>query len=169
MICIVGVDAGTYRAGIAVLDARGERLYSGQVALGTGTLGARLSRLRVALQNTINEHQPTHVAVETPIRYRSDAHRGGSGSVGQGYGLVCQLADELGLPLLDVSPAQAKLALTGAGNASKELMVAAARRRFRLATVGEDESDGLGVCLVGWAWARDAELAAMAMVGGGER
>lgn len=166
MICI-GIDAGTHKAGIAVLDARGERLSSYQLPLPGDTLGARLSRLRRMLYAIIHEHQPTHVAVETPIRYRSDAHRGGSGSVGQGYGTVCQLADELGLPLLDVSPAQAKLALTGAGNASKELMRAAARRRFKLATVGQDEADALGVCLVGWAWARNEELAVMAAVGGG--
>lgn len=162
---VLGVDAGTHKAGMAVLDARGERLWSLQLPLRGDTLGARLTALRHVLRGAMTGWQPTHVAVETPIRYRSDAHRGGSSSVGQGYGLVCQLADELGLPLLDVSPSQAKLALTGAGNASKEMMQAAARRRFKLARVGEDESDGLGVCLVGWAWARDAELAAMAAVG----
>lgn len=163
---ILGVDAGTHKAGIAVLDARGERVWSAQLPLPGDTLGARLSHLRHALRGIIHEQQPTHVAVETPIRYRSDAHRGGSGSVGQGYGTVCQLADELGLPLLDVAPALAKLALTGAGNASKELMRSAARRRFRLATVGEDESDSLGIALVGWGWSRNEELAALAIVGG---
>jgi len=60
-------------------------------------------------------------------------------------GAILALAGQRGLPLVEVSPAAAKRALTGIGNATKDTMMARARE-YRV--FGEHASDALGVALV---------------------
>lgn len=59
-------------------------------------------------------------------------------------GAILALAGQRNLPLIEVSPTAAKMALTGIGNCSKEAMQARAQA---YGVVGEHASDALGVCL----------------------
>jgi len=59
-------------------------------------------------------------------------------------GAILTLAGQRNLPLIEVSPAAAKYALAGIGNASKDAMQA---RASSYGVVGEHASDALGVCL----------------------
>jgi Holliday junction resolvasome RuvABC endonuclease subunit len=59
-------------------------------------------------------------------------------------GAILALAGQRNLPLIEVSPAAAKLALAGSGNCSKDTMMA---RASAYGVVGEHASDALGVAL----------------------
>jgi Holliday junction resolvasome RuvABC endonuclease subunit len=59
-------------------------------------------------------------------------------------GAILALAGQRHLPLIEVAPAAAKLALAGKGNCSKDDMQAAAKAR---GVLGEHSADALGVAL----------------------
>lgn len=60
-------------------------------------------------------------------------------------GAILALAGQRNIPVIEVSPATAKLALTGRGNASKEAMEF---RAHAYGVTGEHAADALGVALV---------------------
>jgi Holliday junction resolvasome RuvABC endonuclease subunit len=59
-------------------------------------------------------------------------------------GAILTLAGQRNIPLIEVSPAAAKLALAGRGNVGKDTMMARARA---YGVIGEHASDALGVAL----------------------
>lgn len=63
-------------------------------------------------------------------------------------GIIQTLAWQRGLPCIMVRPAQAKIALTGHGNASKEMMIREVSRRFNI-LMTKDEADAVGIALAG--------------------
>lgn len=64
-------------------------------------------------------------------------------------GIARALAWHHGVPCVMVRPSQAKLALTGHGGATKEMMMREAGRRFGI-TLTKDEADAVGVALAAW-------------------
>lgn len=84
-------------------------------------------------------------------RVPPSVHTGGRAA--QVYGaLQCTLelwAKEHDGNIIPVSIQAAKKALTGTGNASKRLMMAAAKKRFNTPIVSSDHADAIGVALAG--------------------
>ena len=70
-------------------------------------------------------------------------------------GVVLGAAGEAGIRCLQVSPAQAKLALAGRGSATKQMMIDAAHQQFGRALV-KDAADAVGIALAALVEARRA-------------
>jgi crossover junction endodeoxyribonuclease RuvC len=68
-------------------------------------------------------------------------------------GAALASAGEVGIPAHLISPAQAKQALAGVGNAPKEQMIAAVRLQFGR-TVPKDQADAVGIALAALTLAR---------------
>lgn len=84
-------------------------------------------------------------------------------------GAVITAATLNGLAVREVQPKNAKRALTGAGNATKEDMIIAARQQFGLDAISEHEADAIGVALETYAQlqqiAREQQAAPVARKG----
>lgn len=65
-------------------------------------------------------------------------------------GVIVGVAASFDIPVIGVQPSEAKKALTGKGNASKEEMIAAAQRQFGL-SLPKDVADACGIALAGLA------------------
>lgn len=107
----------------------------------TGTVEQRCAAAYNALWNMLHDYPATDcIAVEAPVaRYASAVI-----AQSRVAGAILTLAGQRNIPLVEVSPAAAKRALTGIGNASKDTMQSRARA---YGVVGEHASDALGVCL----------------------
>jgi crossover junction endodeoxyribonuclease RuvC len=118
---VLGVDPGTLRMGLALLEARGPgvvKLIASGVASAPASLepAARLGRLLAELTRFVDRHAPDFVALESPFFGKNALSMM---RLGEARGGAMALAGARGLPIADYPPARVKKAVTGNGNASK--------------------------------------------------
>ncbi len=154
---LLAFDASTTHLGWALYSTVDHNLLnSGEVKL-DGTADQRLVRiiyqghLRFYGQDFIDR-----VAIETP--YVGKSYRTAL-QLGRVWGALTALALEYtgDLPI-DITPAEAKLAATGRGNAPKDVVQVMVRAEFGLQVVGEHESDAIAVALAASARLKIQEL-----------
>lgn len=155
---VIGVDAGTRKAGVAVLDCTGILLDSEQINLKAAlSLNQRLAALYQTLLDIVvpwavaakSAGEDVVLAVERPY-VGCMRHSRSALVLAQAVGVVKTAAYEAGIDpasIVEVSPAQAKKALTGDGHASKADMVQAATACFGVTQ--EDEAGAIGIGLAG--------------------
>ncbi len=147
---IVGLDPGSLRTGYAVVAAAGSRL----TWLDGGTwrprasdaLGRRLQMLHGALAELLARAQPDAVAMEECFMGR---HARAALVLGHARGALMVAALERGVGLFEYAPRLVKLAVTGAGGASKEQVQAMVVRLVGSAPsgLGPDAADALAVAI----------------------
>lgn len=174
MPVVIGVDPGFASCGWAAVELAGDEDLL--VAVGTittkpsdrkhGILVAhddvrRGEELLEAMLAVIATHNPVALAVELPSGSRGAR---AAACLGAAKMLVSALRHITGLPLVAVSPADLKAAVTGSKTATKEQVQAALTRRFpgaawpaRKADV-EHAADALGAFVA----CRDADVVRMA-------
>ncbi|MCK4596463.1 crossover junction endodeoxyribonuclease RuvC [bacterium] len=147
---IMGVDPGSVVTGYGLIQEEN----AGWRAIQYGcirTRGARafpekLEMIYSGLMKVISEHHPDVVVVE----------RGFSGKnlrtalvMGQVLGVSLLVASRASLPVLEYSPREVKLAVTGFGSASKEQVQYMIEQLLKIeeASVAVDASDALAVAL----------------------
>lgn len=141
---ILGFDLSTRYIGWAILD-EDQRIDSGQHKLAGGTFAARMIDAIAVTAEMCGGRRIGAIAVETPFVGRNSRTAMQLGKIcGVLWGNAVLCASK---PPVEVSPAEAKLALTGTGNADKQAMMQSAQTQFRLETIGEHEADAIGVCL----------------------
>lgn len=111
-------------------------------------VGQRLQTIYEDLNQVIADQQPDLVALEKLFFYRM----GNTILVAQARGVVMLVLAQHQLPLIEYTPAQIKLALTGYGAANKEDVQVAVARELQLATLPrpDDAADALAVALTAW-------------------
>lgn len=118
---ILGVDPGTSAVGLACVTGNGTRArltWSCTVRTRSSLPGPeRLQRIYRAVGEAIQAHRPESVAVE---RLMWGKNIGSAMEVARASGAVLVAAAEAGLPVEEYAPLEVKMAVTGAGNASKE-------------------------------------------------
>jgi len=106
---VVGFDTGTRYCGWAILED-GRLCDAGRWHL-TGRFLKRLEFLASEARRLLREELPDGVAVETPfVRYPMAAIQ-----LGKAVGIILAAGFELGIQVIEVSPAEGKKALTGSG------------------------------------------------------
>ena len=118
---ILGVDPGTGAIGLA--SVRGKP--NGASVIWSCTLrtrpdaaaAERLRRIYRAVREAIEVHRPEAVALE---RLMWGKNIGSAMAVARASGAVMVAAAEAGVPVEEYAPLEVKMAVTGAGNASKE-------------------------------------------------
>jgi crossover junction endodeoxyribonuclease RuvC len=96
----------------------------------------------------VEQFQPDLVAAEKLFFYRM----GNTILVAQARGVILLVLAQHNVPVVEYTPAQVKLALTGYGNAEKYDVQEAVAREFNLEKIPkpDDAADALAVALTAW-------------------
>jgi crossover junction endodeoxyribonuclease RuvC len=165
---VLGIDPGVSRCGYGlVVRAGGGRFRA--VAYGVITtppgdpMPERLVTVASELEALVAEHRPSAMAVER-VLFQSNART--AMSVGQANGLAQVAAARVGVPVVEYSPNEVKLAVTGHGAAGKAQVQEMVARLLGLAEVPRppDAADALALALT-HSWS--GRLAAQGATAGG--
>ncbi len=145
---VLGIDPGVSRCGYGVVRRDGSRFRA--VAYGVirtpprEELPTRLGTLLHELDALINEYRPSALAVE---RVLFQVNTRTAMSVGQASGLALALAGRAGIPVVNYSPNEVKLAVTGDGRADKAAVQMMVTRLLNLAEIPKppDAADALAL------------------------
>ena len=121
VVRILGVDPGTYKMGVGVVDSDGAGLrvaYSGVLVPKRGdTIPKRLHFLHTRLLDLIRDWAPSEVAIEEP--FVADNRRAAM-AIGHAQAVAMVAAAHYELPVTNYAPRQVKQAVTDYGGSSKE-------------------------------------------------
>ena len=148
---VLGIDPGLTRCGYAVLRVSGNTEVS-MSALGVLStspekdLPNRLAEIAREIEELLDEYQPSAVAVER-IFFQSNVRT--AMSVGQVSGLVLSAAAKRNIEVVQYSPNQVKLALTGWGGADKAQVQKMVKERLKLNSIPKpaDAADAAAIAL----------------------
>jgi crossover junction endodeoxyribonuclease RuvC len=150
---VLGIDPGLSRCGYGVVGREGPTFHA--VAYGvirtppSDDLSVRLATLLAELEALLSEFPPVAVAVE---RVLFQVNTRTAMSVGQASGLALALAGRAGIPVVQYSPNEVKLAVAGDGGAGKEEVQLMVTRLLKLAAPPHppDAADALALALCHW-------------------
>ncbi len=149
---ILGIDPGTATTGYGVVDYKAGK--EKMVAYGTIKTEAglamplRLHRIKLQLEQLIQEYLPDKVAVEEIFYYRNSKT---VISVAQSRGVVLVTAAAAGLPVLEYTPLQVKQAVVGYGQADKRQVQIMVQRILGMKEIPrpDDAADALAIAICG--------------------
>ena len=149
-VYVLGIDPGLSRCGYGVVRQQ----PAGVRATAVGVLRtepsqptpARLAELQADLRALLHELRPDVLAIER-VLFQVNVRT--AMSVGQASGLVLAIAGREGIPVVQYSPNEVKLAIAGDGGAGKEEVQAMVTRLLRLREVPRppDAADALALAL----------------------
>jgi crossover junction endodeoxyribonuclease RuvC len=154
---ILGIDPGLATLGFGAIDCPAVHRNGGQVSVldygvirttaGTDT-GDRLITLYDDLHTVLSQWKPDLVAIEKLFFYKM----GNTIAVAQARGVILLAIAQHNCPIVEFTPAQIKLSLTGYGNAEKADVQAAVTRELNLSAIPkpDDAADGLAIALTAW-------------------
>ena len=151
---ILGIDPGFDRMGCAIVE--GETLVYSTCILSkkTDAHAARLAHVGTALQKILARYKPRLVALESLFFSKNQKTAMG---VARSAGVAFYVAGIAGIPVVEYTPQEVKLALTGYGRAEKSGVEKMIRRIVRGGFPKkplDDEVDAIAVALTASADAR---------------
>ena len=158
---ILGIDPGTHRMGVGVVDADSgslEPVFADALrAQRSDPLPKRLNDLYTALVGLIGEWRPSVAAIEHPFLARNVRS---ALAVGQAQAVAMMAAAQWGLPVVDYSPRQVKKAVTDYGGSSKAQVQEMVTVLLGLESPprSSDAADALAVAICHANASRDLEL-----------
>lgn len=144
---ILAIDPGYDRLGVAVLEGNPSRptlLWSDCVVPAKGAREERLGHVSSAIKNAISEYSPDAVAIET-LFFNKNIKTGIG--VAEARGAILAIAGISKLPVIECSPQQVKLAVTGYGGSSKKAVAEMVPRLLTLTKKKrlDDELDAIAI------------------------
>ena len=148
---ILGIDPGFGRMGYGVLRVeRGvERMVTcGVVETPKGDLAPRLLAIRDGLRDLFATHHPDRVAIE---RLYFSKNVKTAIDVAQARGVIVLTCAEAGVPIVEPSPQDVKMAVTGYGAAEKPQVQEMVRVLLKLTAIPkpDDAADALAIAFAG--------------------
>ncbi|MCI0402204.1 MAG: crossover junction endodeoxyribonuclease RuvC [Acidobacteria bacterium] len=146
----MGVDCGSIRTGVAVIenDGRGYRVlhYGAIQPIRSRPFGERLRHIHHELEKLVEEFRPHTVAVEEVFQAFNVKS---AMQLSQVRGIVLLLAARAGLPVSEYSALTVKNSVVGYGRAEKHQVQRMVQRMLSLAVPPEpeDAADALAVAL----------------------
>lgn len=116
---ILAIDPGYDRMGIAVLEGNSSRpilLWSDCILPEKGLKGDRLAHIVQAVTEAVQQYVPDALAIETLF---FSVNKKTALGVAEARGAILAVAGGMGIPVVEFSPQQIKLAVTGYGAADK--------------------------------------------------
>lgn len=117
---ILAIDPGYDRLGVAVVEGNPSKptlLYSDCVIPEKGAQENRLAHIAREIERLASFHCPDAIALE---KLFFGANKRTALKVGEARGAILAIAGERKLKVIECSPQEVKLAVTGAGNADKK-------------------------------------------------
>lgn len=148
---VLGIDPGFDRLGLAVIEGDSSRpsyVWSDCVTPPKGPAYLRLAAVSKAVEEALSKHAPDIVAVETLF---FSTNRKTALSVAEARGAILAAIGRTGIPLIEVSPAAVKIAVTGHGSADKSAVMNMIPRLISLPTKKrlDDEFDAIAAAITG--------------------
>ena len=148
---ILGIDPGTAITGYGIVrqDNHNQFTVLGYGAIRTSSKQSadlRLKTIYEEIRNLIEEFEPSCMAVEQ-LFFNKNANS--ALAVGQARGVAILAGSHSGLEIIEYTPLQVKMAVTGYGRASKEQVGYMVRVLLGLSEVPkpDDAADALAICL----------------------
>lgn len=122
-VVIMGIDPGSTRIGVGVIEKRGGRLIKKEALLLTkedlyrGEEGKKLLYIETSLKKIIKKTRPDVVGVENIFFSKNKKT---AFSVAYARGIILKTFAEENVPVFEFTPNQIKSAVVGNGNASKK-------------------------------------------------
>lgn len=144
---ILAIDPGYDRLGIAVIEGDPSRptlLMSDCVLPDKGSSEKRLAQVSSAITGAIATYHPGALAIETLF---FSINKKTALGVAEARGAILAAAGLAGLPVIECSPQQVKLAVTGHGGSDKAAVAAMAPRLLDLPKKKrlDDEMDAIAI------------------------
>lgn len=118
---ILGIDPGSVRVGIGVIEKSGDTLKhieSGLLRITQNSdKGEQLLALEKDLKKTLTRTRPNKAGVE---RLFFSKNQKTAFAVAEARGIILKTLAEFKIPTIELTPSEMKLAVTGNGGASKE-------------------------------------------------
>ena len=152
---VLGVDPGLRCTGFGCIDANPAGHPLGVVEAGVirvpqrKPLPFRLAHIHTELTALIKDAQPDLVVVEQVFVHRDRAQT--AMQMGHARGVILLCAQQHGVALTDLAPAEIKSSIAGHGRATKEQMMHAVTALLGLTVVPDqpDMADALAIALAG--------------------
>lgn len=146
---ILGIDPGTTRIGYGVVQTqRGaiEHVRSGILTLPPAVSSARLINIARELGKLLDEVRPEKVGVE---KLFFSKNKKTALAVAEARGVILHTIAERGIPVLELTPNEVKVAVTSNGNASKAAVakMVAAILHISVTHLLDDATDALGIAI----------------------
>lgn len=145
---ILGVDPGSIKTGVGILDAQGNHLsyvYHTVIQAGKGDFSERLTNLFLGLNDIIAEFQPDTAAMEDVFVSKNVAS---ALKLGQARGALIAACGHHKLHVAPYSPTKVKQSLTGFGRADKSQIQHMVNMLLKPPPpLQEDAADALAVCI----------------------
>ena len=146
---ILGVDPGTIRTGIGLIESEGSRcrlLHCGVISAPSSLpLPERLHRIHTALRGIIRGHRPSVLALEN-VFFGKDVQA--MVKIGEARACAMLAASERGIAVVEYAPARVKQSVTGTGRATKEQIQYMVKNLLRLDSLPPaDSADALAVAI----------------------
>lgn len=146
----LGVDPGTNFLGYSVIDIEGQKIQL--IEIGVVTMvhledqPIKLKKIFERLEEVINTHKPTEMAIEAPFFGKNVQAMLKLGRA-QGVAIACAMTK--GLEVTEYSPRKVKQSITGKGSATKEQVAAMLETilHIKLDNHSLDATDALGVAV----------------------
>jgi crossover junction endodeoxyribonuclease RuvC len=150
MFTILGIDPGSACTGWGLVRGTGDNIeYAASGVIRPERKAQRYERVKeifLAVNRVIQEHQPTHFAVEDVFFCKNPKS---ALVLGEARGAAVLAASLAGLSVFEYSPREIKQALTGHGGAAKSQVAYMLQKILVLPELPErdDESDALAVAV----------------------
>lgn len=147
---ILGIDPGFGRLGCAVLEKSrgGEKLIYSICLVSDKKLSQekRLLSLGQKLEKIIKKYKPDIIAVEKLFFFKNQKTIIG---VAEARGMILYLAAKAKIPIMEFTPLEIKMALTGYGRAEKRQVASMVKAILKLKKIPEndDEIDAIACAL----------------------
>jgi crossover junction endodeoxyribonuclease RuvC len=154
-VIVLGIDPGTAAVGFGIVESGGpaaRHVAHGCITTSPDTsLPERLLRIHDAVADLVALHAPDVVAVER-VYFSRNAQT--AIAVGHARGVILLVAAQHGLPVVEATPNEVKLAVTGSGAADKRQVQRMVRVVLGLAEEPrpDDAADALAIAI----WASSA-------------
>ena len=149
---ILGIDPGFDRVGVCILDkVDNQYKYVFSCLISTDksmSLYDRVLEIAEDLDEIIKKFKPEKAVVEKVFFSKNQKT---AIDVAQSRGVICYQCVKNGIEVIDVSPSQMKLAVTGDGSASKDQVKHMVFRQLKLKASGkviDDSIDAIAMCLM---------------------
>lgn len=144
---ILAIDPGYDRLGIAIIEGDPSRptlILSDCVRPNKGARENRLAHVSIAVTDAIEKYAPTALALETLF---FSINKKTAIGVAEARGAILASAGRASLPVIECSPQQVKLAVTGYGGSSKAAVAAMIPRLLSLPKRKrlDDELDAIAI------------------------
>jgi crossover junction endodeoxyribonuclease RuvC len=151
---VLGIDPGSVRVGFGLIKRRGAQFFylaSGLFKISTTETG-RLVTLERELRGLIKKFCPDLAAVEKLFfaKNKKTALR-----VAEARGVIINTVIKCSLPVVEIAPTEAKLAVAGSGGASKEAVAKMVRLILKVPAdknVVDDVTDALAIAIAASGW-----------------